>query len=131
SSRESHKRRDKMQRNKRKALVAAVAALGLSHFTNAANVTWTGLAANGSWSLAGNWTTTVPVANDNLIFAGTNNLSTFNDLTAGQTYGAISFASGAGAFTLAGNGITLANPADAGAGTTTGGGIVNNSANPE
>jgi hypothetical protein len=48
-----------------------------------------------------------PVANNNLTFAGTTRLSSTNDIAADTTFGNITFNSGAGAFTLSGNRITL------------------------
>lgn len=72
----------------------------------AATLTWTG-ATNGNWSES-NWSGGTPVSSgaDTLIFSGSNNLSTSNDLT-NYTAEAITFST-AGAFTLAGNSITLA-----------------------
>src|SRR4051794_24583863 len=89
------------------ALAAATAATSVCQMASAANVTWTGGGANGSWSLPANWIPTAAVANDALFFAGTTNLSTFNDLNAGDTYAGITFNAGAGAFTLAGNQLAL------------------------
>lgn len=72
----------------------------------AGTLTWTG-ATNGNWSES-NWSGGTPVnsGTDTLIFSGSNNLSTSNDLT-NYTAEAITFST-AGAFTLAGNSITLA-----------------------
>ncbi len=66
------------------------------------------------WSDSGNWGGTAPINGDNIIFAGTNNTTTHNDIT-GLAVADISFNTGAGAFVNGGNSITL------------GGKIVNNS----
>jgi len=72
-----------------------------------AQSTWNGT-TNGLWSVDSNWST-APGGNGfntGLVFAGANNLSTNNDLTSG-TATSITFNAGAGAFTLAGNQLTL------------------------
>jgi autotransporter-associated beta strand protein len=92
-------------------LLAVIIQPGLVH---AATLTWSGT-TNNLWSVGGaggNWTNAIaPVNGDNLVFAGTTNTSTSNDLT-GLTLGgtnAISFTNdtGTNGFTLAGNQITL------------------------
>jgi len=77
-------------------------------------VVWDG-DSGGAWSVGGNWVGgTAPGAGAALQFAGSN-VSNDNDYAAGTSFAGIEFAAGAGAFTLAGNSITL------------GGNIVNNS----
>jgi len=75
----------------------------------AADLTWTGT-TNANWSGA-NWNggTAADSGVDKLFFAGTTNLSTNNDLVGYTAAGvpAITFLSGAGAFTLSGNSISL------------------------
>ena len=79
--------------------------------------TWDG-DTSGTWSVAANWTTnTAPVTPEALTFAGTANVSTNNDFAADTVFNGITFASGAGAFTLAGNQMKL------------GGNITNSSSN--
>jgi fibronectin-binding autotransporter adhesin len=70
--------------------------------------TWDGGGLATPWSNATNWVGDVaPVANNSLTFAGATQLSTSNDYTAGTQFNGITFASGAGAFVLAGNSINL------------------------
>lgn len=91
----------------------------------AADRTWTGGGSGNNWNTAGNWGGTAPVAGDALIFSGsTKAVGNTNNFTAGTAFAGITFASDAGAFTLAGtswgqNGITLT------------GAITNNSANAQ
>lgn len=65
-----------------------------------------------NWNPNGN-----PVAGDNLTFGGSVRLNPNNNYGAGTNFGSITFAAGAGAFTLGGNSLTL------------GGAITNNSTN--
>jgi autotransporter-associated beta strand protein len=87
--------------------------------------TWDGgatgnAAARANWTSAGNWGGTAPIAGSVLIFAGTTKLTANTNLfPAGTGFFSISFASGAGAFTLTGNAISLTN------------GITNNSTNTQ
>jgi autotransporter-associated beta strand protein len=90
-----------------------LAALLSASFVHAASPIWSGTTSN-LWSvggIGGNWTdAATPIAGDTLNFAGTTNVSTNNDLTADTDFAAINFTNtgaGAGAFTLAGNRITL------------------------
>lgn len=92
-------------------LVLASGAITLS----AADRTWNGGGDQSSWSDAANWGGTAPVANDNLFFDGSVGLNNYNDIAANTTFGGITFNTGASAFTMAGNAITL------------GGGITNSS----
>jgi autotransporter-associated beta strand protein len=74
----------------------------------AANMTWSGNATgNSTWGNGTNWAGIAPVTNDALFFAGSNQLANSNTLTANATFAGITFNSGAGAFTLSGNAITL------------------------
>lgn len=102
------------------SLVLLVAGLAGASPAMAAERTWVG-GAGANWSLAGNWGGTAPVSGDSLVFTGSTVANT-NNLTAGTSINGITFASGAGAFTLAGvswgqNSITLT------------GAVVNNSSN--
>ncbi len=74
----------------------------------AANKTWSG-AGNGKWNSSNNWVASVvPVANDSLFFAGTVRLtSNDNNYSNNTAFSGITFNSGAGAFTLGGNSISL------------------------
>lgn len=77
--------------------------------------TWDGgSGSNSNWSTKQNWGNQDLVALDDLVFAGALRLSNTNDTGAGTTYNSITFNSGAGAFVLGGNQITL------------GGNVVNN-----
>jgi autotransporter-associated beta strand protein len=81
--------------------------------------TWNGgdIAVDGNWSDSLNWNGTALTGYDPLTFAGTIGLHNTNDTS--ETATSITFASGAGAFSLYGNVITL------------NGDINNNSANPQ
>jgi fibronectin-binding autotransporter adhesin len=69
--------------------------------------TWNGGGgADNSWSNPANWLGGAPDGNDQLHFAGTTSLNPFNDLVGYSGY-RIFFDTGAGAFTLDGNPITL------------------------
>ncbi|MFZ4775156.1 MAG: beta strand repeat-containing protein, partial [Terrimicrobiaceae bacterium] len=73
----------------------------------AANKTWDG-SSNNKWNQSANWDANVaPAANDSLFFAGTTQLSPNNNLGNGVAYNGITFNSGAGAFDLGGNSISL------------------------
>ena len=86
------------------ALAVFTLALSPAHGQTA---TWNGAGSDNNWSTGANWGGTAPVANNNLTFAGTTRLSSTNDIAADTTFGNITFNSGAGAFTLSGNRITL------------------------
>ncbi|MEO7934381.1 MAG: autotransporter-associated beta strand repeat-containing protein [Chthoniobacterales bacterium] len=79
--------------------------------------TWIGIGADGNWQTAANWTT-LPVAGNTLTFAG-GRLASGNNFAANTSFGGLAFSSGAPAFTLSGNAITL------------GGDISNNSPNTQ
>src|SRR5579871_6637398 len=97
--------------------IAALACLLLARTATAAIDTWNGGAVpDGNWLTPGNWNGVAPSSNDLLIFAGTTQTKTTNNYAAGASFGNLSFNSGAGAFTLGGNQITLASPTDAGSG---------------
>jgi fibronectin-binding autotransporter adhesin len=91
----------------------------LSLNATAANETWTGgNSPDFNWNTNANWSTAIPVTDDQLFFAGTVGLFNTNNISANTELGGLTFNSGAGSFTLNGNSFTLAN----------GGGITNNSA---
>jgi autotransporter-associated beta strand protein len=70
---------------------------------------WTGgHASSDNWSEADNWDNGVPAVGDTLEFAGTTRLTPNNDIAADTSFAAITFISGAGAFTIGGNRITVA-----------------------
>lgn len=93
-------------------LIACAFAVSLSAGTHAA--TWDGDTSN-LWSNAANWDALPAVTGETLVFTGSSNLTNSNDLVTGVA--GISFSSGAGAFNLGGNAITVAS----------GGSITNNS----
>ena len=97
------------------AIVGLASGLPFSTSADAADVIWNGGGADGNWNTANNWGGTAPVAGDSLTFGGTTRLTTANNFPAGTSFAGITFASGAGAFTLAGtsagaNRIALAGP---------------------
>lgn len=82
--------------------------------TKAAVKTWTGGAGSNNWTQSANWAPSSLVANDDLVFDGSTKLTNDNNTGTGTAYNSITFASGAGAFVLGGQQITL------------GGNVVNN-----
>lgn len=79
----------------------------LEERTLLAVATWDGGGANDNWTTAENWVGDVaPTAGDDLVFAGGTQTSTDNDFSTGTSFNSVTFASDD--FTLAGNGITLA-----------------------
>jgi len=71
----------------------------------AATDTWTGVVSN-VWSVAGNWSGSVPAAGDDLVFPASGmNQTTSNDLTPGMAFNSITITGGK--YTLNGNGIAL------------------------
>lgn len=85
--------------------VAALLGSALTDLAEAKTSTWTGGARASAWSLRANWGGTALADGDALVFAGTTNLSNDNNLL-NASFNGLSFASGAGAFTLNGNGFT-------------------------
>jgi autotransporter-associated beta strand protein len=74
----------------------------------AADRTWTGgVTGDHNWRTAANWGGVSPEADDALLFGGTAKLANTNDFDEGTAFSGLTFSSGAGAFTLNGNGITL------------------------
>jgi autotransporter-associated beta strand protein len=69
--------------------------------------TWTGGGTTNNWSDAANWDAAITNLDD-LVFAGSVRLTPNNDTAADTPYSSITFASGAGAFVISGNRITLA-----------------------
>jgi fibronectin-binding autotransporter adhesin len=118
-------------RHHNRALAAAfmtALAASATPLSQAAQLTWSGGGGDANWSTGTNWAGTAPVSNDALIFAGNTNLITNNDITGltvlvGTTpASAIAFTNASnatgGAFTLAGNTITLGGPINTTAMTT-------------
>lgn len=75
--------------------------------TEAAPVTWSGGGAGPNRSAPLNWGGGLPVAGDELLFGGTVNLVTNNDLAGGTLYQSLTFTAGSGNFTLGGNAIGI------------------------
>lgn len=91
-------------------LAQAMISLGAVLLTVAASAddrTWDGGGSAALWSLADNWDGSVPVENDALFFGASPRLAITNDLGAGLSFAGLTFASGAGAYTLFGDGIAL------------------------
>ena len=80
---------------------------------------WLGTGSDAGWGTAANWGGRPLQANDPLVFSGSNGLSNANNLPAGMQFDGITFQAGAGAFTLAGNAVSL------------GGDIANNSSSTQ
>lgn len=96
-------------------IVGLASGLPFSTSADAADAIWNGGGANNNWNTANNWGGTAPGAGDSLTFGGTTRLAPVNNFTADTSFAGITFASGAGAFTLAGtaanaNRIALAGP---------------------
>ena len=89
------------------ALTPLLIALALN--VRAADRTWDGGGINANWSAVANWDgdVTSPTTNDVLYFSGSAKLANTNDLLADTSFAGLTFNSGAGAFTLLGNRITL------------------------
>ena len=86
-------------------LNVSLAILALSAY--AADRAWNGGGGDVNWSTAANWGGTAPVADDALYFGGSAKLVNTNDLVADTSFSGLTFNSGAGAFALWGNRITL------------------------
>src|ERR1700736_3347750 len=102
-------------------LIALILALGLyvPISLRAATETWVGNGGTAVWSDPMNWSPAMqPANNDDLVFAGSSNPNTNNDILPNQSYNSISFDSTAVSFTLSGQTIGLNS-----------GGITNNSSN--
>lgn len=98
---------------KAKYLVVAAAAMAFGsnlHHAHATVFTWSGLGTDDNWNTPANWTGTVSPSGTgaNLFFTGTVQLTSNNNNTAGTQFATISFQSGAGAFILTGNALTVA-----------------------
>jgi autotransporter-associated beta strand protein len=77
------------------------------HPARAATITWTGLGSDSNWGTTQNWSGTVGLpSGSNVQFAGSTQLSNNNNLPS-ATYPTLVFNTGAGAFVLTGDGITL------------------------
>jgi autotransporter-associated beta strand protein len=83
--------------------------LGTTGFTSGIVRTWDGGGASANWSTAANWNgnATAPATGDSLVFDGALGLSNLNDLAPGRLVTGITFKTGAGAFVISGNSITL------------------------
>ena len=90
------------------AIVALLMICSLSAPAFAADRTWNGGGGDTNWGTVLNWGGTAPVGGDTLSFGGTIRLSNTNNIAADTNFASITFNNGAGAFTLAGNEITLA-----------------------
>ena len=88
---------------------AATTALGATIGRAATTDTWTA-AGTANWSNAASWNSGTPVSGNALVFDGTNQLATNNDIN-GLTISGITFNPGAGGFVLANKGITLSGDA--------------------
>jgi fibronectin-binding autotransporter adhesin len=90
------------------AWLLTLASVGLGAISHAA--TWNGGSLTTSnWQDAANWNGTAPIPPEDLVFDGAMRLANTNDFAIDTTFNNINFTSGAGAFVLSGNRITLAN----------------------
>ncbi len=93
--------------------IACLIVMGSSLFmvadAGATDRTWDGGGADGNWTTPANWDgdAAAPASGDALIFGGSAQLTNTNDLEAGTSFSGLTFANGAGAFSLWGNAITL------------------------
>ena len=114
------------------AAIITVGCLLVTQRATGATDTWNGGAVpNGNWLTPGNWNGVTPATNDLLIFTGSTQTKSTNNFTAGFPFENLSFNSGASAFTLQGNPLTLSSPVDAGSGTIANGNISSASASAE
>jgi len=113
-------------------LYAAISLAVVTAPSFAAVKTWDGGGSNDNWQTGPNWNAdTAPLADDQLVFAGTVRLNAANDFAAGTLFNGFTFPTGAGTFNLSGNSVTLTRGISAGNGTVSGGTIINSSANPQ
>lgn len=75
--------------------------------TSSMAAVWNGGGADDNWSNGLNWGGTAPVPGDALFFDGATRLTPVNNILADSSFSGITFNSGAAAFTLSGNRITL------------------------
>ncbi len=88
------------------ACTALFFALGLAG--SRAQDVWTGAGQNANWQTPANWQAgTAPLPNDSLVFTNVNGLNNTNNYPATTAFGALTFATPAGAFSLNGNAFTL------------------------
>lgn len=94
--------------------VAALSFLALSPAGSllAATSTWTGTSAvDSNWQTSANWTA-LPVSTSSLVFAGNSQTTNNNNFAAGTSFAGFTFQSGAGAFVLGGNSVTMTSNID-------------------
>ena len=104
-----------------KAIATGLCLSALVMAVHAADRTWDGGGSDANWKTPANWDgdATYPSAGDALFFGGAAGLNNTNDLDAGTSIAGLTFSSGAGAFLLSGNAVTL------------GGDLVNNDADTQ
>lgn len=92
-----------------KKILSVLAILSLVFYpvTPAFAATWNGGGADANWSTDGNWGGAAPVPPDALEFGGAVQTTNTNDFSANTQFNGITFAAGAGTFTLSGNAINL------------------------
>ena len=92
-----------------RASVVSLNAVLLVSGLQAADRIWDGGGSSTLWSAAANWDgdAAAPSQNDALYFGGSSKVTNTNDLTADWSFAGLTFNSGAGAFTLLGNRLTL------------------------
>src|SRR3954452_3458691 len=92
------------RKQRRNCVVVAAALVSLQSVSQAS--TWTGNGADNNFQTAANWDA-APSAGAVLAFAGANRLNPNNNFAADTSFGGITFAPSAGAFTIGGNRILL------------------------
>ena len=96
-----------MSARQKRNRACTIGALLVATVASAADRTWNGGGSDANWSTAANWGGTAPSAGDVLMFAGSTRLTNTNDLSDGTAIGGITFNTGASAFVLAGNGVSM------------------------
>jgi fibronectin-binding autotransporter adhesin len=119
NTRTDHSKLSPASLRKRSVATAFITTLTLAatHWSQAAQISWSGGGSDANWSTGPNWAGTAPTGTDALIFTGSTNLITSNDILSltpangTAPVAAIAFTNASnvsgGAFILAGNAITL------------------------
>ncbi len=123
--RQANQRKFRASTTTRTLLLAAAAAsvIGITHSAEGSSATWSAAPAGSSWN-APNWVggsgaLGQAAPGDSLFFGASTVTSLTNDFAAGTTFAGLAFNSGASAFTLGGNDITLSGPLAVNSGSAT------------
>ena len=91
----------------KRMMISVAGTVAVAAAACAGDRTWNGGGGDANWGTSANWGGTSPVADDALYFGGSAKLANTNDLAADTSFAGLTFNSGAGAFALAGNRLTL------------------------